>query len=70
MADFFAIKVRRNRARAWRFLASVSGDTNRLKVHALRHPSREDAQVIVDLSAQANPGTEWKVVPLEARANG
>lgn len=62
MAEF-AIKVRRAGERKFRFLAE-GGRLNGLKIHALRFYERETAQTLVDKSAPANPGTEWKVVRL------
>lgn len=61
--DVFAIKVRLPGESKFYFLAS-GGKLNALKIHALRFYERETAQTVIDSSAAANPGTEWKVVTL------
>ena len=62
-SEVYAIKVRLPGESKFYFLAG-GGKLNGLKIHALRFYERETAQTVIDSSAAANPGAEWKVVAL------
>jgi hypothetical protein len=62
MTEVYAIKIKFAGEKKWAFLAGEK--RTYLRVHASRFHEREAAQLCVDKSAPANPGTEWKVVRL------
>ena len=58
----FAIKVRKVGSKSWAFLSR--NGTNRLRIHACRFQTAEDANSLIEANRPDNSGWEWKVVPL------
>ena len=59
MATAFHIKVRKKGGKSWAFLSD--GGTNRLRVHAVRYTSREQADRDLRWHETHNPDHDFKV---------
>lgn len=59
----YAIKFRERGGTAWWF-ATPRGHANRLRIHAAKFNTKEEAQAVVDSDQANNPELEFKVVPL------
>jgi hypothetical protein len=65
VADIAMIKVREVGATRWQFLSRDG--TTKLRVHALRFPSYDKAQALIEENVADNPEWEWKTVPAVTR---
>mgnify|MGYP000045818538 CR=1 FL=1 len=64
MAEY-AVKIRASNGKTWSFL-SGTGKSSRLRVFAIRYPSKERADYIAASVLEANPDRQVKVVKLTA----